>query len=452
MYAIVDIETTGSYASANGITEIAIVFHDGKQITGHYETLINPNQDIPPFIASMTGITNKMVEKAPAFEEVAETIHNMLSDKIFVAHSVNFDYSFVRHQLHFQGFELNTRKLCTVRLTKRLFPTLHKYGLGHLCKHFEIENKARHRALGDALATAEIFTLLLQNNAQPVIEEMLKNNSKEQMLPPNLPREQFLQLPAKPGVYYFYNEKGKVIYVGKAKNLKARVSSHFANNSTGKQKQNFIQHIHSLTFEICSTELLAMILESAEIKRIWPEFNRSQKNYVPVFGIYDYEDQEGFIHLSVDSIKKHIEPLETFNFFNDATNKLWKLVNDFELCPKKCGLQQSTAECGREEKCICSDKKTFLKKYNKNANKAIAALQSDKKTYVISDKGRSADEKTVLLVEHGKFIGFGYLNESESISSLDELKNFVRPVKENFFIRFLIERYAFENPKKIKWF
>jgi len=149
MYAIVDIETTGGYAAAHGITEISIQVFDGKKVVEKFESLINPGQPIPPYIAAMTGITDEMVEDAPPFEEVASTVYNLLTDKIFVAHNVNFDYSFVRYHLAAAGYDLQCSKLCTVRLGRKILPGLPSYSLGRLCRHLGIDNESRHRAAGD---------------------------------------------------------------------------------------------------------------------------------------------------------------------------------------------------------------------------------------------------------------------------------------------------------------
>ena len=116
MYAIVDIETTGGHASTNGITEIAVYIHDGTRVVKHFESLINPQQNIPRYITALTGIDNYMVQDAPAFDEIAETLFELLKDTIFIAHNVNFDYSFIKHQLKNEGYDLATKKLCTVRL------------------------------------------------------------------------------------------------------------------------------------------------------------------------------------------------------------------------------------------------------------------------------------------------------------------------------------------------
>ncbi len=205
MYAIVDIETTGGYASANDITEIAIVLHDGARVTEVYETLVKPSVAIPYFIQSLTGISPAMVEDAPEFSEVAEDIFERLKGRIFVAHNVNFDYSFVRHHLGLYGFNLVAPRLCTVRLSRKVFPGLPSYSLGNLCRHFNIQIENRHRAGGDALATATLFGHILGSGGDHV-RQFLKRNSGEQSLPPNLPREQVENLPYCPGVYYFHDQ------------------------------------------------------------------------------------------------------------------------------------------------------------------------------------------------------------------------------------------------------
>jgi DNA polymerase-3 subunit epsilon len=216
MYAIVDIETTGGHASSNGITEVAICIHDGKKITQRYSTLVNPCMDIPVYIRALTGITNEMVQDAPKFEDVAADIYHLLHGKIFIAHNVNFDFSFIRYHLTAAGYDLQCNKLCTVRLSRKILPGMPSYSLGKLCRHLGIENESRHRAMGDAEATTTLFSILLQNDTGNHIGDALKQRSREQALPSNLPKEDIDLLPYTPGVYYFHNDKGKVIYVGKA--------------------------------------------------------------------------------------------------------------------------------------------------------------------------------------------------------------------------------------------
>lgn len=178
MYAIVDIETTGGIPSSSGITELAIIFHDGIKETGYFHTMINPQYPIPSFIVSLTGITNAMVASAPLFEELASTIHEHLKDKIFVAHNVSFDYSFLQYQLKNCGYDIGEKRLCTVSLSRKTFPGLPSYSLGKLCKSLDIQLENRHRALGDAKATGLLFEKLMLHGGQKHIDVHLKKIRK----------------------------------------------------------------------------------------------------------------------------------------------------------------------------------------------------------------------------------------------------------------------------------
>ena len=158
MYAIVDIETTGH---SSKITEISVFIFNGKKIIDEYTTLVNPECVIPPFITNLTGITNAMVGRAPKFFEIAKKVQEITEDCIFVAHNVNFDYSFIAHQLNQQGYRFNARKLCTVRLSRKIFEDLPSYSLGNLCRSLDIQVNNRHRAMGDASATKQLEDRLL---------------------------------------------------------------------------------------------------------------------------------------------------------------------------------------------------------------------------------------------------------------------------------------------------
>ena len=177
-YAIVDIETTGGNASGSRITEIAIIIHDGENVIDRCETLVNPEKEIPLSIFALTGINNEMVANAPIFDDISEKVLEMLTDRIFVAHNVNFDYSFVRHQLEQAGFKWTARKLCTVRAARKIKPGLASYSLGKLCNSLDIPLENQHRAGGDADATAILFSRLLEWDDEGDIEKMIKNTHK----------------------------------------------------------------------------------------------------------------------------------------------------------------------------------------------------------------------------------------------------------------------------------
>ena len=451
LYAIVDIETTGGHASANGITEIAILIHNGTEIIEQFETLINPGINIPVYIRALTGISNEMVYNAPLFNEVASRIYNLLQDKIFVAHNVNFDYSFLKHHLGMSGFELSSKKLCTVRLGRKIFPGLPSYSLGKFCNYLGIENPDRHRAGGDAYATAILFSMLLQKDEGEHIANSLKPGSKDKCLPPNLPAEMIEKLPNSPGVYYFHNQKSKVVYVGKAKNLRKRVVSHFANNNPGRQKQDFLKSIYSITFNECGSELMAFILESIEIKRLWPEYNRSQKRFEHAYGLYAFGDQNGYLRLAVDKRLKFSAPLYTFNYILEGYEIIKSMVSEFGLCPKLCFIQKNNHPCSGLESKTCKGACEGIENadnYNKRVLDAITCLKNALPTFAIIDDGRSVEEQSCILMENGKFYGMGFLSGQINSDNISVLKEQITHYPANDYIRNLIRNYANKHPDK----
>ena len=449
MYAIVDIETTGGHASANGITEIAICIHNGKKVIERYSTLVNPRRNIPIYISALTGISNEMVQDAPPFEDVAHDIYHLLNGKIFVAHNVNFDHSFLRYHLAAAGYELQCGKLCTVRLGRKILPGYPSYSLGKLCKQLGIANESRHRAAGDAEATALLFSLLLNKDKDNHITQALKQHSKEQLLPPNLVKQDVEVLPPSPGVYYFHDQKGKVIYVGKAKNLKKRVCSHFTGNNPGPQRQEFLRHIFKITYQLCGTELIALVLESVEIKRLWPKYNRSLKRFEHAYSLYVFEDQRGYLRLAVDKHRKLTGAIYSSNTLLEGRNILLQLIESFELCPKLCFIQTNTETCTgvNKENCACVGNETVAA-YNKKVNAAIDKLNEVLPTFAIRDAGRTHDEHSCLLVEKGKFYGMGYISHYFDVANLQQLKNYLTPYPDNDYIKGIVAGYATRFPER----
>lgn len=447
LYAIVDIETTGGHANAHGITEIAIFIHNGVEIIEEFETLINPFQDIPIYIQSLTGITNEMLSTAPTFEQVAPKIFELLDGKIFVAHNVNFDYSFVNHHLKKEGFTLQCKKLCTVRLARKIFPGLPSYSLGKLSRSLNVNLLNRHRAAGDAFATTTIFKMMLDADEHGIIADALK--VKEQSLPSFISRSQIDQIPRQPGVYYFKDKKDKIIYVGKAVNLQKRVLSHFSNNSPHKNKQEFLREIRKISHQVCGTELQALILENIEIKRLWPAQNRAAKKPERRWCLYVYEDQLGFSRFGIGKKAKNIKAAYLFNSLSNAQNLIRQWCTEFNLCPKLCGLQHSKTDCiliENQTTCICKEN---VDSHNVNVNSFLSHLENYLPSYIIVDKGRTQLEKSCILVDRGVFYGMGYLSPHQIPLSINKAKEVLKPYPSYQFIENLLSDFAINNPDKL---
>lgn len=441
VYAIVDIETTGGHAAANGITEIAIYVHDGARVTRQFKTLINPGQKIPLYITALTGISNAMVASAPSFEEVAAEIHEILRKNVFVAHNVNFDFSFVRHHLKQHGYELNVKKLCTVRLSRKVFAGLRSYSLGNLCRSLSIEIENRHRADGDAKATVTLFDKILQAGGNSYIDSMLKRSSGEQWLPVNLERSVIDKLPNGPGVYYFHDKKGKLIYVGKAINIKKRVSSHFTHNDAEKKRQHFLRLVCNISYTVCSSELHALVLESTEIRRLWPKYNYSQKQPAQKYGLYSFEDGRGYINLAIDKKKKNLPALYNFNLLHEGLVLLKRMVDEFGLNHKLCHLDKTPLVA----KDAFADEPAV---YNIKVKQAISSLEKQLPTFAIIDEGLSPEQKLCLLIDHGSFWGMGYVTGSQKLDNISDLKEMLDPHADNDFIRNSIYSFVAEHPSK----
>lgn len=437
MYTIVDIETSGP---GNKITEISIFKHDGLQIIEEFTSLVNPETYIPDYITALTGIDNYMVAKAPTFSAVAQAILDITAETIFVAHSVNFDYNAIRNEFKAIGIDFTRKKLCTVRLSRKLIPGHKSYSLGKICAALDININGRHRARGDAEATVILFEKLLHTEAsKTVFNDFLKKSSKEATFPPHLPSAVFNGIPNEAGIYYFKNKKGKVIYVGKAKDLKKRVLSHFYNKT--EKELNLCRETADIDFELSGSELIALLMEDAAIKQYFPEFNQASKRNPKAYAIFKFEDRNGILHLAYNTLKATPNPLLTFYTITDCRQFLERLCTEFELCPKYCHLQEGVTQCSHYliKNChgICIEKESVTP-YNDRVQKAIENTIDNTKDSIIKQKGRHAEEEAFVLIKNGLYLGYGFVDGTEQITSQEELENYLIPQKDNADIQKII--------------
>ena len=449
LFAVVDIETTGGNASHSRITEIAIIIYDGTHIIDRWESLVNPQKFIPPAIFALTGIDNELVRLAPTFDEISDKVFELLNDRIFVAHNVNFDYSFVKHELETAGLKWTATKLCTVRAARKIKPGLPSYSLGRLCTSLNISLENRHRAGGDADATTILLSKLLAWDTKGEINTMIKKTAEDQRLPPNLPFEDFAKIPEKPGVYYFYNEVRKVIYVGKAVNLKKRVASHFSGHKITPQRQHFLKDIHAITFEICATELMALILECTEIKNLWPTYNKALKRFEPKCGLFEYEARNGYRYLAVGNVVKNQTCIETFSSSGDAIALLRELAAKFDIDYRFC--RYGTPGFGEIQFPVSTEELPDLETHNERVAEAIDYYLKSRATYVIIDKGRTSDEKSCIYIENGRLKGMGYVPSDAFITEISAFKDHIDLYPSNQYLMQLIGTYAEKNKSKIQF-
>ncbi len=444
-YAIVDIETTGSYAAGNSITEIAIIVHDGNNVIDKYHSLINPSINIPFHIQALTGITNDLVADAPTFSEIAPEIFKYLHKRIFVAHNVNFDYSFIVHELKNAGIEWKATKLCTVRLSRKIIPNQPSYSLGKLCQGLGIPMYDRHRALGDAEATVKLFEKLLEYDFTGLISTTLKK-TKEQRLPTQINEEEYARLPEIPGVYLFKNKAGKIIYIGKAINIKKRVLDHFTGNNTSQKRQSFINDIYHIDHLETGTELMALLTECTLIKQYWPEHNRALKKYEPKFSLIQYEDQRGYIRLVVSTYEKNAIAIQHFERAYEANQLLAQLAESFNLDHRLCSFYSVIDEPFKKE--IIKDLPDITT-YNSKITSALSYVLEQRKSYFVLDKGRNIDEQSYIYFKHDQLYAFGYVAKDNQFSDIEDIVTEKDKCITNYYMNSLVLQFIQKHPEKV---
>ena len=444
MYAIVDIETTGLSPSNEKITEIAIIIHDGKNIVDEFSTLINPEKKIPYRIINLTGINNQMVEDAPRFYEVAKQIVEITENMIIVGHNVRFDYSFIRNEFKSLGYIYERKTLDTVKLSRKLIPGRKSYSLGKLCNDLDIVNSARHRAAGDAMATTKLFELLLSIDSNPETVNLTGVQS-------SLNRSLIKDLPSETGVYYFYDSSNELIYVGKSINIHARILSHLNNNLNSRaiEMKNLLSDIR---FNVTGSELIALLLESEEIKKNQPRFNQSQRRTYFNYGLYSYIDDLNYINLKIIKILDELTPIYTYSSLQEGKEHLAKLCEDFNLCQKLCGLYESSSACFHYQ--ISSCKGACINEeppnlYNLRVSEALDNYQFKHQNFFVADRGRNDDERSVVKVENGKYVGFGYLSTDQFSSDINIMHDCIVRYRDNKEVRRIINSHLKKTKCKI---
>ena len=451
LYTVIDIETTGNGVKGNRITEIAIFKYDGDSILDEFTSLVNPECEIPYFITGLTGIDNHMVRHAPKLAEITERILDITKDTVFVAHNVNFDYNIIKNQFQDLGVSFTRKKLCTVRLSRKLVPGLHSYSLGKLCTSLNIPLSDRHRARGDAHATVLLLERMLHTEgAKPVIEGFLNSRSQEATLPPALSKVNFDSLPTSSGVYYFKNAKEKIIYVGKANNIKKRVLGHFYDKSS--KEIVMCQETAHIDFELSGSELLALLMESAAIKHHFPHYNQSQKKPTQQYGIFTYEDRNGILHMGFNKLKLAPNALMTFNTITESRAFLEQVCMDFSLCPKYCHLQENVPVCSHYKISTCEGicrEKEPIDSYNEKVKAAVAHIIAKNDDIIIKEKGRNSEEDAFVLLKNGKYAGYGFIEKEKVINSLEDIDAFINPQNDNLDTQRILKSYLSRNTTNV---
>ncbi|MFO1324199.1 MAG: exonuclease domain-containing protein [Burkholderiales bacterium] len=347
--AFVDLETTGTHAVADRITEVGIVRVDadaggGPPRVREWSSLVDPEVPIPPVIQALTGITDAMVAGAPTFSAIADTVAEQLADCVFIAHNARFDHGFLKHAFARIGRPFAARALCTVRLSRRLFPDADGHGLDAVVARHGLAVTDRHRALGDARAVWAFMAELYRTLPAETIEAAVRRILRIPSLPPQLPPDSLDLLPETPGVYLFYGDNPLPIYIGKSVNLRERVASHFAGDWRNETDLRLSQEIRRIEFEPTAGELGALLRESVLVKSLMPAHNRALRR----------KDEAGVLSLAAGGAPEFvpaalIDPSRWAGRYGPFTSKraaresLRSLAALHRLCWRRLGLEKRAA-------------------------------------------------------------------------------------------------------------
>ena len=427
MYAILDIETTGGKYDEEGITEIAIYQFDGHTITDQFISLINPERPIQDYVTKLTGINNKMLRNAPKFYEIAKRIVEITEGCIIVGHNAAFDYRILQTEFRRLGYEYIKTTLCTVELSQQLIPDKESYSLGKLVRSLGIPMSERHRASGDAMATLNLFKYLLEKDTKKsIITASVKNDVNLEMASRHL--KILDALPETLGVFYIHNEEGKIIYVGKHKNIKGRVNQLLT--SPSKRDRYLQRHTYKVTYEEMGNELIATLKELELIQLNNPKCNNrsidklKNINYI----LTSHYNKRGYLCFSIELLQSQNNFITTFETLKEGLFFLKRIEKEFLL---------NEVDFNNESPEI----------YNKRVKEIFAKYGLQNEDVAIVDKGRVVGEKSMILVIDGNIKGYGFLNLNYQLTQRSILETLITPLANSLLNRHLLHAYLRKNSK-----
>lgn len=346
----VDIETNGLDHIRGRVIEVAAIRVEQGKIVGTLNTLLDPETDIPYYITNLTGITTNDVRGAPTFDQVADELNELLHGAIFVAHNVRFDYSFLKQEFGRLGIKFLPKQLCTVRLSRALYPHERGHKLQDLITRHSFTFAHRHRAYDDAAVLWQFLQHVNKNFPPEQVDTAVAKQLKQPAMPKHLEPELVKRLPESPGVYIFEDEAGQPLYIGKSINIKQRVMTHFGRDHAENKEFKIAQTVKHVTALETPGELSALLLESRLIKDMQPLYNRRLRRTSKLLLATAVHDEAGYIHVALGE-HGGIEPdeaasvLAVYDRRGKAKDSLNELVKTYDLCPKLLGLEKASGAC-----------------------------------------------------------------------------------------------------------
>ncbi|HEC74384.1 MAG TPA: exonuclease [Methylophaga aminisulfidivorans] len=461
---LLDCETTGGRAGRDKITEIALIEVTDGIVTNRWQSLINPGINVPPWITSITGIDNSMLEHAPSFTDIAESLHDTLSGKVLVAHNARFDYSFLKQEFKRAGYDYSAKTLCSVKLSRRLFPQYKGHSLDKIIERFSIPTTGRHRAMADTEVILAFFAIVKQHIPEETIASVINGLLKRPSLPSHLDPSLIDNLPSTPGVYQFYDEAGVMLYIGKSINIKDRVLSHFSSDHSHHKELDISQQLHHIEWIETASDFGAQLLENEQIKQYSPRYNRRQTKTKKLFQLSKITNKEGYAELDVIVADMQNPQAITaryglFRSKKQAQTKLLELINEHHLCQRLCAIEKKkTGPCFAHQlkKCrgACCQKEPSIS-YNLRVELALSRIKNQQWPWqgpiLIEENasGHQWDKAQYHLVDQWCYLG-KVRDEDDCVSVIEAHEQ--RPAffdldSYKILIRFLLPMHASKYPQ-----
>ncbi len=339
-FVIIDVETTGMNPLRDRVIEVAVIRNNGRE---EFSTLVNPGRFVPPFITSLTGITNEELETAPSFGDIALELAEFLEGAVFVAHNARFDYAFIRNEFKRVGISFSAPTLCTVRLSRKLYPKSGRHSLERIIERHNITVSSRHRALDDARAVNDFLAIARRERGEDQYAAALGALLKLPSLPAAIPERMMRALPDGPGVYLFYGENGELLYVGKSKNVRERVLAHFAADHGSEKEMLLVGSVKDIEARPTHGELSALLLEAELVREFAPSYNlRLQKRRRGVAAglTMTAAGYETLTLKATDSEDADAGTIAMFSSRRAAEEEIALLAKAYQLCPKILGIEK----------------------------------------------------------------------------------------------------------------
>lgn len=380
---LLDVETTGGKATRDRIIEIGLLVVDQGKLVKTWQTFVNPETPVPPWIQKLTGIRNEMLRDAPSFEEIAPVIQGVCEGRILVAHNARFDYGFLKNEFKRLGQSFQAKTLCSVKLSRRFYAQYPRHGLDQVIQRLGVSVQNRHRALEDAQVIWQLFVKISQEFAQEDIAAVCQGFLQKPAIPANLDASQISGLPNRPGIYRFWQDN-KLLYVGKSVRIRDRVMSHFSQDHAVAKDLQMSGKITDIDFEMTPSDFGAQLLENQLVKSQRPLHNQRLKKLTKLYQVRLLNDDDGYLRCELTVAHQGLatessQPFGLFRSRRQAQQWMERACDKHQLCPRLMGLEaKNSGPCFslQLKKCLgaCCHKEPAAS-YNLRMQNAFSALK-----------------------------------------------------------------------------